>query len=489
MILLLLLACADDKPAACTSTWYADADHDTFGDPAVTLSACDEPWGYVAQGGDCDDTDVLIYPGRPELLGNCVDDDCDGAPESGCAPSGTTRISVASDGTEADRERIDVGYGSDRGSFSAAISADGRYVAFGSVASNLATGAAAEGMNIFRHDTVTGETIWVDTPVSGEPQPGGAYRVKGEPVVALSGDGGRAAFWSSASVDGGVHGNGVYFRDLPAGTSTPLPSATQADGTSPGWLPTISADATGIGVVVPYDSASDIGEACTSIGYLVARPDSATAAVAVRCDSAVRAAALSADGTTACLVVVAADTTSSVQVWDLAADSRTVISTPMDARAWECALSADGGVIVLTAEAELVVDEDDDGGVTDIYAWTLATGELELVSLPATDVTDATVQHAYGPSISGDGRYVTFVSAGAYTADKLGTNKDVYVRDRVDGTTRRVSVSATGGNADSDSDQAVISQDGAWIAFTSEASDLVANDTNRCEDVFRSPRP
>ncbi len=68
----------DEDTAIDVVTWYADADADTFGDPATTDIDCDQPSGYVADGTDCDDTDANQYPGADELC-NGEDDDCDGS--------------------------------------------------------------------------------------------------------------------------------------------------------------------------------------------------------------------------------------------------------------------------------------------------------------------------------------------------------------------------------------------------------------------------
>jgi len=60
---------------------------------------------------------------------------------------------------------------------------------------------------------------------------------------------------------------------------------------------------------------------------------------------------------------------------------------------------------------------------------------------------------------------------------------DVFVRDRLAGVTRRVSV-GPGGQANGFSDSPAISADGRFVAFESDASDLVAGDTNGVFDVF-----
>src|SRR5262245_25748755 len=58
-----------------SATWFADEDHDGFGNPAKAVDACDAPPGYVGNGDDCDDMDALLYPGSasapPFVLDRC----------------------------------------------------------------------------------------------------------------------------------------------------------------------------------------------------------------------------------------------------------------------------------------------------------------------------------------------------------------------------------------------------------------------------------
>lgn len=89
------------------------------------------------------------------------------------------------------------------------------------------------------------------------------------------------------------------------------------------------------------------------------------------------------------------------------------------------------------------------------------------------------------PAVSGDGRVVAFVSE---AADLVGgdTNgfADVFVRDRQQNITTRVSVSSSGAEANGNSWMPVISGDGRYVAFESWASNLVAGDSNDAADVF-----
>ncbi len=67
----------DDPDVSGGSTWYADADGDGYGNSGYTLSACEQPSGYVADSSDCDDGDAAVNPAATEIC-NEVDDDCDG---------------------------------------------------------------------------------------------------------------------------------------------------------------------------------------------------------------------------------------------------------------------------------------------------------------------------------------------------------------------------------------------------------------------------
>lgn len=69
----------DESGASGEITWYVDADGDGWGDTsAATIVACDPPDGYVATSGDCDDNASSIYPGAVEVVGDEVDQNCDG---------------------------------------------------------------------------------------------------------------------------------------------------------------------------------------------------------------------------------------------------------------------------------------------------------------------------------------------------------------------------------------------------------------------------
>ena len=90
-----------------------------------------------------------------------------------------------------------------------------------------------------------------------------------------------------------------------------------------------------------------------------------------------------------------------------------------------------------------------------------------------------------GPAMSRDGRFVAFVSrASNLVVGDTNLRQDVFVHDRQTGVTERVSVSSNGAQGNSASSAPAISDDGRFVAFQSQASNLVPGDTNASQDIF-----
>ncbi|MBN2800760.1 MAG: hypothetical protein JXX28_16585, partial [Deltaproteobacteria bacterium] len=77
-----------DEDAADAPAWHLDADHDGYGDPAMRLSACVAPEGYVSDSSDCDDLHALSFPGGGEVCDG-HDNDCDGTVDVGASDAQT----------------------------------------------------------------------------------------------------------------------------------------------------------------------------------------------------------------------------------------------------------------------------------------------------------------------------------------------------------------------------------------------------------------
>ena len=78
---------AADGGSADATTWYRDADGDGFGDEGDQAEACEAAPGYIAVGGDCDDTSAEAWPGHSEVCGDGLDNDCNGFASDPC-PAG-----------------------------------------------------------------------------------------------------------------------------------------------------------------------------------------------------------------------------------------------------------------------------------------------------------------------------------------------------------------------------------------------------------------
>jgi len=145
-------------------------------------------------------------------------------------------------------------------------------------------------------------------------------------------------------------------------------------------------------------------------------------------------------------------------------------------------LAAGGRFVAFASQASNLV-ADDSNGTSDVFVHDRLTGETERVSLSSTgEQADAACEM---PSISANGRFVAFhAAAGNLAPDGQGDISHIYVHDRMTGITERVSFNDRGKPGDGDSTQASISTDGRYVAFRSQASNLVKGDDNGFADVF-----
>jgi len=151
-------------------------------------------------------------------------------------------------------------------------------------------------------------------------------------------------------------------------------------------------------------------------------------------------------------------------------------------RAQDPAISDDGRFVVFASYASNLVSSDTNGQ-TDVFIRDTVNGTTELVSL--ADDESASNGYSGAPCVSNDGRYVAFYSeATNLVTGDTNARRDIFVRDRQAGTTTRVSVHTDGGQASNTSTYPSISADGRYVAFASSAADLVTGDVNGYRDVF-----
>jgi Tol biopolymer transport system component len=412
-------------------------------------------------------------------------------PSAAFAAEGTTeRVSVATDGTQGNGESV-----------LPTMSGDGRYVAFSSSASNLVPGDTNGFEDAFVHDRQAGtiERVSVAT--------GGTQGNARSPFPAISGDGRYVAFGSAASnlVTGDTNGFGdVFLHDRHTGTTERVSVATdgtQADGDSTSFSDvTISADGRHIAFsseatnLVPGDTNNGVDV------FVHDRLSGTTERVSVgsgRTQANGIFPGISSDGRyvafTSRANVVPGDTNAAddVFVHDRQSGATERVSVATDGTegndnsgATRSSVSADGRYVAFTSLASNLVP-DDTNSTFDAFVHDRQTGTTERVSV-ATDGTEGNDISSVG-SITPDGRYVTLgsVASNLVPGDTNGTS-DAFLHDRQTGTTELISVAADGtqGNAQSGPGFSSISTDGRFVAFHSDSSNLVPGDTNGLSDVF-----
>jgi Tol biopolymer transport system component len=347
------------------------------------------------------------------------------------AAIGMERVSLATDGTQGDSDSS--------GNDSPSISADGRYVAFDSLSSNLVPGDTNGFSDVFVRDRQTNTTTRVSLATDGTQ--GDSYSDN----PSISADGRYIAFRSNASnlVPGDTNGTeDIFVRDRQTNTTTRVSVAS--DGTQGNDFsdnPSISAD----GRYVAFESyASNLVPGDTNATYDIFVRDRQT------------------------------NTTTRVSVASDGTQGNNGSSYP--------SISADGRYVAFASIAGNLVPGDTNG-LYDIFVRDRQTNTTTRVSV-ATDGTQGN-DYSLNPHISADGRYIAFESAASnlVPGDTNGTN-DIFVRDRQTNTTTRVNVASDGTQGNGYSAFSSISADGRYVAFASYANNLVPGDTNGAYDVF-----
>jgi len=172
---------------------------------------------------------------------------------------------------------------------------------------------------------------------------------------------------------------------------------------------------------------------------------------------------------------------------------RVSVATNGDEANWSSyspSVTNNGTFVVFHSLASNLVPNDTNGR-TDVFIYDLSNSVIERISVDSNET-----QGVGGPSfsfdgsawaaVSADGRYVSFLSHFTnLVANDTNGFADTFVRDRVAGTTVRVSIDSAGNQQNNSSYfDSAISDDGRFVAFTSAASNLVAGDSNGYWDIF-----
>lgn len=312
-------------------------------------------------------------------------------------------------------------------SYSLSISQDGREVAFASYLPNLVPDDTNSTADIFVKNIDTGATVRASTSSSGAEANGSSFS------AAISPDGTKVIFSSTANnLVGDYSFRGLFMRDLKTGETTPVSIST----TNPtfGYNPVFSPDGNRIAFVA-------IGSA--------SGPDAGFASF--------------------CIYVK--DLTTGAVAYVSAVDQ---VSQPV--------FAPDGTKIAFVSNENSVIHDGEPVG-SHLFIKDLQTGEITCVSSPGGVLpSDGGVGNAF--SFSADGTKIVFSSSESTLPGNTNGLSNVFVADLQTGTITRVAPDANGASRDP-----AFTPDGAHVIFTSDATNLVANDTNNASDVFMASIP
>lgn len=440
-------------------------------------------------------------------------------------------ISVASDGTQADRGTTN---------FEAVPSADGRYVAFNSEATTLVANDTNGLPDIFVRDTETGTTVRVSVATDGTQANGSSSSAD------INADGRYVVFSSDATNlvadtnnlkdvflhDRDVDNDGIYdeagaiktirlstniFAEANGRSGSPVISANGRYVAFTSSATNLAADTNGSGDVFVHDRDTDndgiFDEFGSVVNSLVSidkdgnQGDSDSFSPSISADGRYvvyisRATNLVLDTNGFIDVFVHDRDTDNDGVFDGVAIGVTRVSvdssgTQGSGDSFAPVISADGRFIAFESSANDLVAGDSNLFRPDIFLHDRdldndhlfdESGAISTILIAVDSAGDQGNGTSKHPTLSADGRYVAFTS----TANNLVTgddnnSDDVFVRDNLSGITSLVSANQQLANDDSAVPK--LSADGKFIVFISFATNLVANDTNDFHDIFRKLNP
>lgn len=442
--------------------------------PEAPCELCDparsqERWS-IDVGAVCDDGLRCTARDRCSADGACGGEPLCGADQI-CEASSKTcipriaRVSVHTSGSEANAEVRLRGHRN--------ISDSGRFVVFQSEASNLVDDDANGLLDAFVHDRVDGTTKRLSAAVASGDSGGWS--------PSISPDGRFVVFSSGPPPKLSQH---CYVWDVLAATLMMIPP-------TPCLFPDISSG----GRYVTSGSGTQAPIVTTAYVFDIAEGSERTFA---RPDAAIFFPFIAADGGFVTYWSGPYSSTSGygdgqVFVERLEGGDRRLASAASDGTqgngnsTYFPTLSADGQLVAFSSEATNLVDGDTNE-TWDVFVKDMRSGAIERVNVSTSGAQADS--GGGGASLSGDGRFVAFGSSSTNLVDDDGNGVgDVFVRDRLEGVTARVSVTGFDEEADGSSGGPHISGDGRFIAFNSEATNLVPDDTNGVRDVFVAVNP
>jgi hypothetical protein len=340
----------------------------------------------------------------------------------------------------------------------ASLSANGRYVAFFSAADNLVPNDINGMRDVFVRDLLLGTNILVSVDTNGFANGDGPAT---EPSISANGR--YVAFTSGAGnlVSGDTNRNDdVFVRDIQAGTTTLASVSVNGinSGNNRSFTPILSADGNS---VLFRSRAGNLSSSpvSTTVDNLYWRNLTSGITYPIT-TTGVGPAAITPDGR-----FVAFGSSTNLYLWD--SQSATLVYTNAAGTVLIAAISPDG-----TRLAYIVANRLFGADVVAQTNWTIST---------QTQITTNRV----GLQFSADGRFLAYSTTASQVPNDTNGKRDVYVYDFQARTNLLISQSFnTPFTPNGDSDSPVISADGRFVSYRSQASNIIPGDTNGLPDLF-----
>jgi Tol biopolymer transport system component len=388
------------------------------------------------------------------------------------------------------------------------ISADGRYVAFYSTATNLVAGVATSG-EIYVRDTLAGSTIWASTNARTL----ATTILSNSNIIsynhALSADGKFVAFVTSTDPANISYDHGLVLRfSLDTGLTDIIytnAAVTFASGAEDIHNLDMSPDGRFVAYIANGGSNNFalttsiyLWDSQTGSNTLISVNTNNTVSLNAMCDwpsvdTSGRYVAFLSSATNLVTNSLSGQYQYHLYLRDVQAGITSLLDKDTNAIGSSVApstiprMNAAGGVIAFESPDANIVANDRNHD-SDVFLLDTGAGSVELVSARDPTLASSTANGSSAAStfsLNGDGRYVAFTS----DADNLvpsDTNgvRDIFVRDLFTGQAVLASVGTNGNAANGPSSEPAISGNGRYVAFSTTASNLALNDTNRAQDVF-----
>jgi len=379
---------------------------------------------------------------------------------------------------------------------------EARLVAFESDAVDLVPDDTNELRDIFVKDTVTGLIVRANTSERGEQAVDGASA-----GAAISADGRYVAFESLATdlVDRGTNGlRHIFRKDLQTGAIRVVSRNRDDDlGNEASFGPTLSADGRYVAFASLATNLSDPVSNGLRQVYVKDMDTGVVQIISLNVDGdpaevpADSVPAMSSDGQRVAFESLASNIVPGgtnglrqVYVRDLTSGLVTLVSSDSDGlqatggASNVPAISADGQFVAFESLATNLVSEGGNG-LRQVYVKSLDSGLTVLASSSLDG--DPGDEASSAATISGVGRFVAFASlASNLTSDATGAFRQILIKDLETGRVSVASSNNLGDPGNNISDFPSLSEDGAYVVFESLADNFAENDSNLFTEIFRS---